>query len=237
MDQPHIASVPLPLYEKDNYRPNDSKTWNISKKTNTNANAMAPSSCNKLNVPYRMIQPNKLQNFTNEYDKDISKLYNDPCLNPNYSRLYNWKDRKFRGNQFGVRYDWNKIWGRSKYYQKYDVKDINKELPFVIKPSPWYNFNDGQPQTILKQNGDIDIINNRQDVYNVNYQSYPYYYYKYTNATPESKWLEKPFVQLPYFVENFGINNVNSIINLIVLVVVIILLIRYLYPYLKKILI
>lgn len=211
MNTPHISGVALPNINANNNIPfifGPKQTLQVD-----NA-SIAPAPCDKLEEPVRLVHPYKLFNFTNEYDKDISKLYGDPCLSPDYSRMYNWKDRKYRGNQFGVRYDTRKIWQRPQYYQKYENKE--QTLPVVIKPSPYYDLN--------ANNNDTDIINNRQDIYDEYYRSHPYFYYRYTNTT-DPKWLEKPFVQLPFSIENFANPSVLSIgISGVVLLLILYLL-------------
>ena len=196
MDTPHISPIGVPKKEEYNNNHNDAITLGTTRKFSTNSNAIAPSDMSQGDRE-QLVHPYKLFNFTNEKTKDISNLFGDQCLSPNYGRLHNFKDKKYRGNQFGVRYDYNKIHNRPNYHFKYNNSRLHAQYPQVVKKDPWFNFNWG---THEGRNPSIDIINNRQDLHKNNWKSHPYFYYR-DQTNPGS--CEKPIFTMPHFLEGF----------------------------------
>ena len=219
MDIPHISPKPINKKERHNNDQNDAITLGTVRKFTTNRNAIAPK---HIIMKEKLVHPYKLFNFTNEYDKDISKLYNDPCLNPNYFRSRNIKDRKYRGNQFGVRYFRNEIFNRPTYHMNYSNSRLNAKYPVVVKDDPWFKYN----WSVNQGEVDSDVIketNNYQDVTRNFFKSHPYFYYRAQNNT---EFCEKPIVQLPHFLERFEVNG-NKLFNYSWIIIVLLLVLLY----------
>jgi len=193
MDTPHISPRPVEKKEVYNNNMNDAMTLGINRKFSTNKNAIAPKHKSEKEI---LVHPYKLFNFTNEYCKDISQLYNDPCLSPNYSASHNFKDKKYRGNQFGVRYNRNKIFNRPTYDMKYHNSQLLTQYPLLVKNDPWFAYNWQGNQ----ENPSLALTNNRQDIYKNEFLSHPYFYYR---DESNSATCEKPIVQIPHFLEGF----------------------------------
>jgi len=224
MDTPHISARPVPKKEVFNNNPNDAMTLGINRKYTTNQNAIAPKHKPEKQM---LVHPYKLQNFTNEYCKDISLLYNDPCLIPDYSITHNIKDKKYRGNQFGVRYNRNKIFNRPTYDQKYSNSRLLAQYPLLSGTNPWFQYNwANNQQNQSDYNQSLTLTNNRQDVYRNYFKSHPYFYYRDQTS---DKFCEQPITQVGHMLEGFSINgnSGNWFIYILLLVAILYLWSRY----------
>lgn len=196
MDTPHISPIGVPKKEEHNNNHNDAITLGTTRKFTTNRNAIAPSDMSQGDKP-RYVHPYKLFNFTNEKFKDVSNLDNDKCLSPDYGKNHNFKDRNYRGNQFGVRYDVNKIFHRPNYNFQYSNSRLMRQYPQMVKNDPWFKYNWSNGNEV---NPTINIINNRQDLYKNNWRSHPYFYYRDQTNTDSC---ENPIFTMPHFLEGF----------------------------------
>lgn len=226
MDTPHISGVPLKDRENYNYKPNDRNTHTISvkEKLNTAEYAIAPSPMYPGLEKEVLVQPNKLFNFTNEYDKDLCKLFGDKCLSPNYGRYYNYKDKKYRGNQFGVRYNRNRIFNRPLYYQSYKNNELtNPESHSIIKPSPYFDYT--SPERVRA----AEITNNDMIVNDVWYLSHPYFNTRADTVAASSKWTQMPVTEIPYPIEKFGTGINYDLVYLVIGILLIIAVYSFIF--------
>jgi hypothetical protein len=218
MNSPHISPVPTGKREEQNSNQNDVDTIGLGKRFRTTNKAIGPEHWEERQ---NLVHPYKFNNFRNEKVKDITCLENDPCLaRIDYGRFYNRKDRKYRGNDFGVRYDYNGIFNRPKYYFQYNNSRMNKQFPQIAKHDPWFAYNWGK---IV--NPDIGIINNRQDVYNNWWESAPYFYYR--DQVNEGS-CEKPIFTMPHFLEGFENYNDKAWMVYLLIPIILVILVRYL---------
>lgn len=204
MNTPHISAIGIPKTERMNNNQNDAITLGQTRKFNTNQNAISPTPTK--DEAQLLVHPYKLNNFRNEYTKDVSNIFCDPCLSPEYERLYNIKDRRYRGNQFAPRHFNNDIFNRNKYNFIYKNTRLNQQYPVIMKKDPWFQANWSSSTGDLTPLSESDnIINNRQDINNANFQSHPYYFYRGVHKEN----CNLPIVQLPHFLEQFA-NNTNN---------------------------
>jgi len=199
----------------------------LTRKFSTNKNAIAPKT---VDMPQVLVHPYKLNNFRNEYTKDISNLFCDPCLSPEYERLYNIKDKKYRGNQFGVRYFPTEIFNRDKYNFSYSNERLHRQYPEIVKNDPWFKSNWSAASGNIGPLDESDnITNNKENVNDNDYLSHPYYYYR----SVQKETCRDPITEMPNFLERFT-NKTNDWVWVLYLIMPLILIAIAKGAYIKR---